>query len=129
VINPLGFSLEHFDATGRWRMKDNNKPVNPIGEFETDDGHTVKLTGPKDIADFAVNSESAHRAFVRQLFHHMVKQPAPAFGVRMLDDLRAQFAANGFSIQRLMGDIAVAVALHGQPAPGRKVAENSPETK
>jgi cytochrome c553 len=125
VINPLGFSLEHFDATGRWRTKDNNKPVNAIGEFETDDGHTVKLTGPKDIADYVVNSESAHRAFVRQLFHHMVKQPARAFGVQMLDDLRTQFAANGFNIQRLMGDIAVAVALHGQPAPGQKVADNS----
>jgi hypothetical protein len=29
MINPLGFSLENFDAVGRWRTKDNNKPVNP----------------------------------------------------------------------------------------------------
>jgi len=27
VINPLGFSLENFDATGRWRTKDNKKKI------------------------------------------------------------------------------------------------------
>src|SRR3712207_6891775 len=27
VINPLGFSLENFDAVGRFRTTDNNKPV------------------------------------------------------------------------------------------------------
>ena len=125
VINPLGFSLEHFDAVGRWRTRDNNKPVNSTGEFDTEDGRSVKLTGPKDIADYAVNSESAQRAFVRQLFHHMVKQPAPAFGTQTLDELRVQFAANGFNVQRLMGDIAVAAAMHGMSAP-QKVADNSP---
>ncbi len=27
VINPLGFSLEHFDAVGRFRMKEKQKPI------------------------------------------------------------------------------------------------------
>ena len=56
VINPLGFSLENFDAIGRWRTKDNNKPVNAMASSDTDDGQTVTLTGPKDIADYAVGS-------------------------------------------------------------------------
>ena len=128
VINPLGFSLEHFDAVGRWRMTDNNKPVDAIATFDADDGRSVKLSGPKDIADFAVANESAHRTFVRQLFNHMVKQPAPAFGASTLEDLRGQFAANGFNIQRLMSDIAVAAAAHGLPPP-QKVAESSPAAR
>jgi len=129
VINPLGFSLEHFDAVGRWRMKDNNKPVDSIGEFETEDGHTVKLTGPQDIADYAVNNGSAHRAFVRQLFQHLVKQPAAAFGADTLDALRTQFAGNGFNVQRLMADIAITAAAHDSSAPPQKVADNSPAPK
>lgn len=122
-INPLGFALEHFDAVGRWRTKDNNKPVNAIAEFDTEDGQTVKLTGPKDLANYASESPSAHLAFVRQLFHHLVKQPAGAFGERTLETLREHFAANQFSIQKLVTEIAVTAATHGTPAAAPKVAQ------
>ena len=27
TINPLGFSLENYDAIGRWRTKDDDKPI------------------------------------------------------------------------------------------------------
>jgi cytochrome c553 len=123
VINPLGFTLEHFDAVGRWRTQDNHKPVDAMGEFETDDGRTVKLTGPKDVADYATNSEHAHRAFVRQLFHHTVKQPVPAFGLETLDTLRAHFEANRFNIRKLLEEIAVTAAMHSAATPAPQVAQ------
>ena len=126
VINPFGFSLEHYDAVGRWRTKDNNKPVDTVAEFETDDGRTVKLTGPKDIADYTVGSAMAHRAFVRQLFFHVVKQNPLAFGEHTLDELREQFEKNGFNIQKLLGDIATVAGMHALTASPLKVAENSP---
>ncbi len=115
-INPLGFSLEHFDAVGRWRTQDNNKPVHAEDQFDADDGRVVKIAGPKDVADYALGSESAHRAFVRQLFNHTVKQPAPAFGERTLEELRQQFEASGFNITKLLADIAITSATHGRPA-------------
>jgi hypothetical protein len=31
VIDPLGLTLEHFDATGRWRIKDSGVPVDAAG--------------------------------------------------------------------------------------------------
>ncbi len=126
TINPLGFSLENFDAVGRWRTRDNNKPVHAKDEFDTDDGRTITITGPKDVANYALGSESAHRAFVRQLFHHTVKQPTAAFGEPTLDTLRQHFAANGFNIQKLLTEIAITSAAHGltRPAPP-KVAQNS----
>jgi hypothetical protein len=124
TINPLGFSLENFDAVGRWRTQDNNKPVHAKDEFADDDGRTVKITGPKDVADYALGSESAHRAFVRQLFHHTVKQPAAAFGEPTLETLRQQFAANGFHIQKLLVEIALTSATHGLATPAPKVAQN-----
>ncbi len=129
MINPFGFSLEHYDAVGRWRTKDNNKPVNTLAEFDADDGHTVKLTGPKDIADYCVGSASAHRTFVRQLFFHTVKQTPLAFGEHALDDLCAQFEANGFNIQKLLGDIATVAAMHALSPKPQKVAENSPAAR
>ncbi len=129
MINPFGFSLEHYDAVGRWRTQDNNKPVNTLAEFDTDDGRAVKLSGPKDIADYCVGSPSAHRTFVRQLFFHIVKQSPLAFGERTLDELREQFEKNGFNIQKLLGDIATVAATHALTPPPQKVTENSPAAR
>jgi len=42
VIDPLGLSLENFDPTGRWRIKDNGFPVDAAGVMY--DG--TKLEGP-----------------------------------------------------------------------------------
>ncbi len=33
VIDPLGLALEHFDATGRYRIKDNEVPVDAVGDL------------------------------------------------------------------------------------------------
>ena len=107
VINPLGFSLEGFDAVGRFRSSDKDKPVDTTSEFPVDPaGKTVRLTGPRDVAEFAAASPEAHRAFVRQLFQHVVKQPPDAFGPTTLEDLRTSFANANFNVQTLLVEIA-----------------------
>jgi mono/diheme cytochrome c family protein len=42
VMDPLGFSLENFDATGEWRKKDKSGPIDPSGVLA--DG--TKVDGP-----------------------------------------------------------------------------------
>ena len=42
VIDPIGLALENFDATGRWRIKDNEVPVDASGVLY--DG--MKIEGP-----------------------------------------------------------------------------------
>ena len=111
VINPLGFSLENFDAIGRWRTKDNNKPINAVSEFDNEEGKKVRLTGPRDIVTYVANNPSGHRAFIRHLFHHTVKQQVPCFGHTKLDELQRAFASSGCNIQKLLVEIAVAAAL------------------
>ena len=112
VINPLGFALENYDAVGRWRTRDNNKPVNSKSDYVTLAGDTVELQSARDVANFAVDSEFAHRAFVNQVFHHLVKQNPAAYGEDTIDDLRSQFAENNFNIQHLAAEIAALSAGH-----------------
>ncbi len=42
VIDPLGLALENFDVTGRWRIRDNGAPVDPVGDLY--DG--TRMNGP-----------------------------------------------------------------------------------
>ncbi|HEY3787869.1 MAG TPA: DUF1588 domain-containing protein, partial [Urbifossiella sp.] len=107
VINPLGFPLERFDAIGGFRDKDNGKPIDATGSFKTKAGTEVKFNSAVELAKFLATSEEVHAAFAEKLFHHLVKQPVRAYGPQRLDDLRKGFAASGFSIRKLVVEIAV----------------------
>jgi len=111
VINPLGFTLEHFDAVGRYREKENGKPIDATGTYQTRAGTHVKFTGVRDLATFLAGSEEAHAAFAEQLFHALVKQPVRAYGPTRLEELRRGFAANGFNVRKLMVEIMAVSAL------------------
>jgi hypothetical protein len=116
VINPLGFSLEHFDGVGRYRTVDNEKPVDAESDFMTPDGDTIRLKGARDVAEYAASSVEAHRGFVRQMFQHLVKQPVAAYGADRLDRLRESFAKSDFNIQKLVAEIVTVSAMHPSDA-------------
>jgi cytochrome c553 len=113
VINPLGFSLEHYDAVGRFRTKEGDRPVDAASDYTTDDGAVVKLKGARDIAEFAAGSEHAQNAFIEQLFHQIVKQPMLAYGQDVQNRLRQSFGASDFNVQKLLVEIVAISALHG----------------
>ncbi|PWU18510.1 MAG: hypothetical protein C5B50_08985 [Verrucomicrobia bacterium] len=117
VINPLGFSLEHFDAVGRFRTSDHDKPIDAVSDYTTADGRTIRLAGPRDVAAFAVNSEQAQNGFIEQLFHHVVKQPMAAYGRDVPERLRQLFVASGFNMQTLLVECAATAAMHGVAQP------------
>jgi hypothetical protein len=111
VINPLGFTLENFDALGRFRDKDNGKPVDASGHFVKRSGETRKFNGPRDLARVLAGNEQAHEAFVARLFHHLVRQPTLAYGPDRLPELRRFFAANTYNMRRLVIEIIARTAL------------------
>ena len=47
VIDPLGLALENFDVTGAWRIKDNEVPVDVVGDLY--DG--TRMDGPAGLRD------------------------------------------------------------------------------
>ena len=114
IINPLGFSLEHFDAVGRWRECDAGKPVEAASQYATATGDTLEITSARDIADFAVSSKSARQALVTQTFQHMVKRDPLEFDPDLVEQLAEAFAANGYNMQNLWVRIAaIAAAIDG----------------
>lgn len=115
TINPLGFSLENYDAIGRWRTKENNKPINAVSNFSTDEGETIRLTGARDLVKFAAENPGGHRAFIHHLFQHTAKQAVGVYGPDTLETLRQSFADSGFNVQKLLAQIAITAAARGLP--------------
>jgi len=106
IINPIGFSLENYDAIGRFRTHELDNPIDTTSDYATEEDDLVKITGPKDLAKLAVESPGAHRAFIKHLFHHLAQQPVNSYGYSRMDDLHESFVAHNFNIQKLIAEIA-----------------------
>jgi mono/diheme cytochrome c family protein len=111
MINPLGYTLEHFDTVGRYRKEEKGRPIDSTGTYQSRSGESVTFTGARDLASFLVRSEETHTAFVQQLFHYLVKQPVRAFGSQELTELREYFEHHDFNMQKLMVEIVATSAL------------------
>ncbi len=64
-IDPIGFSLENYDAVGRWREQDAGQPIDPGGELPGG----RKLAGPADLKDVILEREAA---FTRTLVENLL---------------------------------------------------------
>lgn len=106
-INPLGFTLENFDAVGRFRERDQDKAVDSSGGYITRDGQEVTFQNAEEVASYLASSEDAHRAFVSRAFQYFVKQPVAAYGPDKLDELTRKFKESGFNVRSLLVEIAV----------------------
>ena len=110
MINPLGFTLEHYDAIGRYRAEEQGKPIDARGKYVTRSGDTVEFGGVRDLAKFLADSDETHSALVQQLFHYLVKQPIRAYGPNRLAELKTAFKQNEFSIRKLVATIVASAA-------------------
>ncbi|HEY2156907.1 MAG TPA: DUF1592 domain-containing protein [Isosphaeraceae bacterium] len=128
VVNPLGFTLEHFDAIGRFRSEELGKPVDPSGAYQPPEGGTVTFGGARDLATYLAASDEVHGAFVEKLFHQVVQQPIRAYGPDRLAELRHSFAKSGFRIRDLMVEIVASTALGPDaPEPAPALAQAIPQ--
>lgn len=113
VINPLGFTLENFDAVGRFRAKENNQEINTVGTYIDRAGVKKSFNGPTEIAKFLAESPDVHTAFADQMFHHLVQQSIRAFGINRSEELRQTFAKSQFNIRELAIEVTVSSAMTG----------------
>ena len=111
VINPIGFSLENFDAVGRYRTEENSRPINTVSDYVDDHDESQRVESAGDLAELALGSRAAHRAFVTHLFHHVTKQSTAAYGEDTLEILCGKFTESGYNIRELVVEILVRTAL------------------
>jgi Protein of unknown function (DUF1588)/Protein of unknown function (DUF1592)/PA14 domain/Cytochrome C oxidase, cbb3-type, subunit III/Protein of unknown function (DUF1585) len=110
-INGLGFILENYDAAGRYRTTEREKPIDSQGAYGPRAGELVKFKGPAELAVYLATSNEAQQAFVNRAFQHFVKQPAAAYGADTVQRLTDKFQASNCNIRELLVEIAVIASL------------------
>ncbi|WP_168563864.1 DUF1588 domain-containing protein [Crateriforma spongiae] len=109
-INGLGFTLENYDPTGRFRELDAGQTVDASGGYESRSGESQSFRGADELAQYLANGPDSRRGFIHRLFQHFVKQPPAAYGPGTLDRLEQYFAEHDFNVRELVIEIATIAA-------------------
>lgn len=73
-MNPIGFSMEHFDFLGRWRDEERGLPIDASVEIAgTDVGF---VNGARQLSEALANSEAVRSCATRQIFEYATGRPA-----------------------------------------------------
>jgi hypothetical protein len=122
VINPLGFTLERFDAVGRVRDAEFDKPIDDQGHYQPAEGDTVTFGGARQLAEFLASSPQVSQAFVEHMFHYLVQQSLAAYGPEVREQLHTAFVDSGYNIRDLAIEIAAAAAPRSRHEPIEQVS-------
>jgi hypothetical protein len=103
VMDPPGFSLEHFDAMGNYQDLDNGKPVDSSGTLFPS---TLTFTSIDDLAPQLAVSRTVAQCFVQAVMSHAFgTSPSSTnlpFTPEEADLVAVAFANSNFSIRELV---------------------------
>jgi len=92
VIDPIGLAFENFDVTGRWRIKDEGNPIDPVGELY--DG--TPITGPQSLrAALLSRPEPIIRTFVQALLSYALGRRIEYFDMPTVRQIAHDAEAQG----------------------------------
>jgi hypothetical protein len=101
LMDPIGFGLEHFDATGRWRNDEAGLPIDSSGSAQLAEG-AVAFDGAPELATALLASSGTRDCYVQQWQRF-------AFGREQAEldrcgqlDLREAFLASGENVRELI---------------------------
>ena len=98
-LDPLGFGLENFDAVGRWRDKDNGKPVDASGVLP--DG--AKFDGPEGLRKTLVaKSDQFRKCLAEKLLTFALGRGLESYDKCAVDEIVARIKAGGDKFSALV---------------------------
>jgi hypothetical protein len=93
LIDPIGFGLEAFDATGRHRSEENGAPVDESGVVA---GSSIgAFVGPRALAEGLAGAPEVQRCFARQLFRYLAGRHEQPEDEPLLEELVTTLGAPG----------------------------------
>jgi hypothetical protein len=114
-MDVLGFGLENYDATGKWRTKDGNFAVDASGKFPGGKAFVtpaeMKVLLTADLDDFA-------RCLTEKLLTYALGRGLERYDKRTVAEITAKSAASGYRMQELIGEVVRSLpfqARRGEP--------------
>lgn len=73
IMDPLGFSLEHYDGVGQYREMDKGKRVDSSGRYQLD-SHKIEFQSIRQLEEDMASSTTYARCFHINIYRHLYGQ-------------------------------------------------------
>jgi len=100
LMDPLGLTLENFDAIGAFRQTEHGLPIDVGGDF---DGAT--FNGPVELGQLLASSEAAAGCLVKNLYRYATGHREVETEQPLIATLTERFAGSGHDMHELMLDL------------------------
>ena len=124
LMDPLGLSLENFDAIGRFRTEENGETIDASGYLEEREFDDTPGLGRALAA-----SETTSRCLVRTMFRYGTGHAERPAETVILRDLHEQFLASGRSVQSLILALATSDGFRLVAPPTETIATDAEESE
>lgn len=104
-MDPLGFTLEHFDPVGRWRDLDEGLPIDASAVI---DG--VAVDGAEELGDFLASSDRVGACFARRFFRWSTAHLETRGELPEILRIQEAFAASGYRVRELIRIVVLSPA-------------------
>jgi hypothetical protein len=97
LMDPLGLTLENFDAIGKFRETEQGLPIDVSGDF---DGAAFK--GPVELGRLLAENPLTSECLVKNVYRYATGRTWSDGQTRVVAALLERFAAEGYDFQKLM---------------------------
>ncbi|MBL8827559.1 MAG: DUF1588 domain-containing protein [Planctomycetaceae bacterium] len=103
-MNPLGMSFEAFDHFGRYRLKEQNRPVDVSGAVVDIGDQTVDgpVAHPVELIQRLANSKRVQEVFVRYAFRYFLGRNETVRDAKTLQEANRAYETSGGSMKALV---------------------------
>jgi hypothetical protein len=113
LMDPLGLSLEHFDAIGKWREEDNGKPIEAFDELP--DG--TPIVGADGVTQYVQGNANTMPCVAEQLFTYMLGRGMTYDDNEFLDLMMLSWEEADYTLESLLTIIALSDTFRMRQAP------------
>jgi len=120
LTDPIGLSMENYDAFGEFRTHENQALIDASGTFDD-----KPYNGLLELSKLLRDSPEVPRCLVRRTFEYGMGRPTGPADAAWLDAATASFGQDGFRLAALLRRVATSPAFAGVtdiPAPASRVA-------
>jgi hypothetical protein len=102
LMDPVGFTFEHYDAIGRWRAVDGAFPVDAVGDLSGTDDADGKFDGAIELGARLAKSQQVRRCIATQWFRFALGRPERDADAGSLAAAYQVFEREGFDVRELI---------------------------
>ncbi len=102
LINPIGFSLEHYDALGQYREEESGFPVDAADVYTFASGEQLVFNDALELSEQLAESTEVHACYIQQLLEYLLGRDLGAEDMALVEAYAVESVETGISVREII---------------------------